>query len=540
MLAARSGITLRYTDRDEGEGRKRQQRLFELTERAATGTTSGCAPARRRRRPVVPAQPRLRRGRGRPVPHRLGARRVGRHGPGVEGRRGRPRGERPRLHRTRPAVCRTSSGRASSSRSSTSVSRVVGFGGRKLPDSEGAEVPELPRQRALQQVQGALRAELGQGRRGEPRRGRRVRGLHRRHRVRPGRGATCRRDVRHGAHRGARAAAQALLAVDSCWPTTPTRRARRQPTGSTPGSRRTTSRCRSSRCPTAPIPTSSPAARPTPCAPRWPRHVRSSRSGSTGCSAGRPAATSKAAPVPRRPRSSVVAEHPDALVRDQYVMQVADICRIDADRLRERLEQVRRQPAPAAATTRTRRSSEREQSRGWGDDEPLPEERPGEEDHGTPRRSSAPVPELRNGVETEALRLVLNDRSRSRRPTWTSTLFTHPTAAHRLPDRSRRRRPSAEAIDEAPGPVARAAHAPRGRDQRGDHERRAVPYSRPRSGARCSPISRPRRRASEDPLAYAASVAWLKVTLDELRTFKSRGGNADPVASLAPGSATSY
>ena len=35
-LATRAGITLRYTERDEGEGRKRQTRLFELTEAAAT------------------------------------------------------------------------------------------------------------------------------------------------------------------------------------------------------------------------------------------------------------------------------------------------------------------------------------------------------------------------------------------------------------------------------------------------------------------------------------------------------------------------
>src|SRR5690606_29890220 len=36
----------------------------------------------------------------------------------------------------------------------------------------------------------------------------------------------------------------------------------------------------------------------------------------------------------------VVAEHPDDLVRDQYVMQVADACRIDAARLRDRLEEI--------------------------------------------------------------------------------------------------------------------------------------------------------------------------------------------------------
>ena len=41
---------------------------------------------------------------------------------------------------------------------------------------------------------------------------------------------------------------------------------------------------------------------------------------------------------------SAVAEHPDDLVRDQYVMQLSDRCRLDAVRLRERLELVRAHP----------------------------------------------------------------------------------------------------------------------------------------------------------------------------------------------------
>ena len=48
-----------------------------------------------------------------------------------------------------------------------------------------------------------------------------------------------------------------------------------------------------------------------------------------------------------------MAEHPDDLVRDQYVMQLADRCRVEPDRLRERLEHLRAHPPaeahPAAA-----------------------------------------------------------------------------------------------------------------------------------------------------------------------------------------------
>ena len=39
-----------------------------------------------------------------------------------------------------------------------------------------------------------------------------------------------------------------------------------------------------------------------------------------------------------------MAEHPDDLVRDQYVMQLADRCRVDAAKLRERLEYLRAHP----------------------------------------------------------------------------------------------------------------------------------------------------------------------------------------------------
>jgi DNA primase len=52
---------------------------------------------------------------------------------------------------------------------------------------------------------------------------------------------------------------------------------------------------------------------------------------------------------------SAVAEHPDVLVRDQYVMQLSDRCRLDAPRLRERLEHLRAHP-PAEPTTRHTRN----------------------------------------------------------------------------------------------------------------------------------------------------------------------------------------
>ena len=55
---------------------------------------------------------------------------------------------------------------------------------------------------------------------------------------------------------------------------------------------------------------------------------------------------------------TAVAEHPDDLVRDQYVMELADRCRLDADRLRERLEHARANPQPAVGRRRVRERDE--------------------------------------------------------------------------------------------------------------------------------------------------------------------------------------
>jgi DNA primase len=49
---------------------------------------------------------------------------------------------------------------------------------------------------------------------------------------------------------------------------------------------------------------------------------------------------------------TAVAEHPDDLVRDQYVMQLSDRCRLDAPRLRERLEYLRAHPQAETSSTR--------------------------------------------------------------------------------------------------------------------------------------------------------------------------------------------
>jgi len=69
---------------------------------------------------------------------------------------------------------------------------------------------------------------------------------------------------------------------------------------------------------------------------------------------------------------AAVAEHPDDLVRDPYVMQVADRCRLEPARVRERLEVARRRLAVAGAGTpeapgTNAGRTDRDRGRGEGD-----------------------------------------------------------------------------------------------------------------------------------------------------------------------------
>jgi DNA primase len=106
---------------------------------------------------------------------------------------------------------------------------------------------------------------------------------------------------------------------------------------------------------------------------------------------------------------AVIAEHPDPMVRDQYLMQVADRCGVDAERLRQRAAE------PAAA-------------------EALP-------------RGRAEVPStrspLRNTPETEALRLAIH------RPGEAATLLDEVLFADELHAAAFRALASAQTLHEA-------------------------------------------------------------------------------------------
>lgn len=220
---------------------------------------------------------------------------------------------------------------------------------------------------------------------------------------------------------------------------------------------------------------------------------------------------------------AVVAEHPDDLVRDQYVMQVADTCRIDADKLRERLVALRRAPrrrAPAdERRPRERRSRDHHDDGAPAYEGPPPGEDRSwahdEEDVGGGGGSRVPArPPVRDGVETEALRLALH-QPEVVAPFLDECLFDHPVIRDAY--RAAMAAPSvAEAIDGAPGDVAELL------------TRLSVEVSSAEStdvltrlatevGRRVLFDLDAEARASHNPLDYSEAIAWLKLTLDEVR-----------------------
>ncbi len=116
---------------------------------------------------------------------------------------------------------------------------------------------------------------------------------------------------------------------------------------------------------------------------------------------------------------AAVAEHPDDLVRDQYVMQVAERCRLEPAALRDRLERIRREgprtppPRPDRSPARPTPPSDDLDPRGYdgydGPDDPGPEPAwdPWEDGHGGGARSGRTTSvEFRPGLE--ALRLAIH------------------------------------------------------------------------------------------------------------------------------------
>ncbi|MBS1837973.1 MAG: DNA primase [Actinobacteria bacterium] len=191
----------------------------------------------------------------------------------------------------------------------------------------------------------------------------------------------------------------------------------------------------------------------------------------------------------------VVAEHPDPLVRDQYVMQLADTTRIDPTRLRERLDQIRRSPRPARA-------------------EPAPRRRFDVVDEPAEERTAPRLPKLGDGVEREALRLAVSSPEVAA-PFLDEDFFRHPTARAAL-EVLLRSDTLAEAISQAPTEVGELLAELAVEEVRSEPTDVLARFAS-EVGRRELIELEAEARASSDPLAYSDPVAWLKVTLDELR-----------------------
>jgi DNA primase len=96
---------------------------------------------------------------------------------------------------------------------------------------------------------------------------------------------------------------------------------------------------------------------------------------------------------------TAVAEHPDVLVRDQYVMQLSDRCRLDAARLRERLEYLRAHPPPEINSRRATRNVDPGEVREPDDGDP------GEWDDGS---DGSYMVAQKDGPGLEALKLAVH------------------------------------------------------------------------------------------------------------------------------------
>ena len=183
---------------------------------------------------------------------------------------------------------------------------------------------------------------------------------------------------------------------------------------------------------------------------------------------------------------AVVREHPSDLVRDQYVMQVADRVRIPADRLRRLLEG-RPPPPPSGARPDGNRPRE-----------------------GRPPRSRAE----RGGPEREALRVAVHqpEKVASRLH---EVLFVDPTilAGYRALCRSATLH---EAIAGAEPDAAALLQRLAVEDDESDPDDVMARLAEEAARRAIADLDATARQ-SADPMGYADHVGWLKLAVEELR-----------------------
>ncbi|MCX7620709.1 MAG: DNA primase [Acidimicrobiales bacterium] len=187
----------------------------------------------------------------------------------------------------------------------------------------------------------------------------------------------------------------------------------------------------------------------------------------------------------------VVREHPSDLVRDQYLLDVAARTRIDPERLRERAARTRR----AAGAKSGDRRADRAQLRQPG--------APGGRDS------------IREGPEIEALRLLVC-RPDEVRDWLFEELFGDDLslAAYRALVETDGVRAAIERADPAAGELLRRIAVEESTAEPLD----VVDLLLAEAGRRAITELEAEVRLADDPLAYSQTIAWLKLTIEDLQS----------------------
>lgn len=192
---------------------------------------------------------------------------------------------------------------------------------------------------------------------------------------------------------------------------------------------------------------------------------------------------------------ALIREHPNELVRDQYLMTVADRCRIEPDRLRQ--------------------MSAARPGRGRGDEQPGQARRSAE---ATDRPADRVVERVTvGGPELEALRLAVH-RPEEVAPVLEGVLFEHPIArsAFDVLSSSSTLHEAIEAADPQTADLLQRIAVEDSDAEPGDVMIRLVE----RAGHRALKELQSQMRQA-DPAAqadFAPTIAWLKLTLESLRS----------------------
>ena len=188
----------------------------------------------------------------------------------------------------------------------------------------------------------------------------------------------------------------------------------------------------------------------------------------------------------------MVREHPDGLVRDQYLMQVADRCRVEVDRLRDMIQSPPEDPVPSPATSSHRRAV-------------------------TPGRPvEAPARVAVGGPDLEALRLAVH-RPDTVAGRLTPGLFSHPLARRAFAT-LRSVDSLHEAVEAADPQTSDLLQRVAVEESDADPDDVVIRMVERAVQVQMRELQAEMRQAPpDDQAAYSPTIAWLKLALERMR-----------------------